>query len=131
MHFPSEMAWRWTVQALDKKKNDTVVICNYCFKDVSFANMEKAALTSHMKGNKHIERSPSEQCIKSLMSPTPAPPLIILKISLSGVLSFLPIVNYPLWSFSKLVCLESGVSSSKLPSEIILEISSSGGWSYQ
>ena len=62
-----------------------VAICNYCSKDVSVANMEEAALTSHMKGKKHVERSPSDQCIKSLMPPTPAPPLIILKISLSGV----------------------------------------------
>ena len=46
--------------------------------------MEEADLTSHMKGKKHAERSPSE----SLMQPTPAPPLIILRISLSGVLSF-------------------------------------------
>ena len=51
----------------------TVAICNYFSKGVSVANMEKAALTSHMKGKKHIERSPN-QCIKSLMSPTPAPP---------------------------------------------------------
>ena len=55
---------------------------------MTVANMEEAALTLHMKGKKHVERSPSGQCIKSLMPPTPAPPLIILKISLSGVLSF-------------------------------------------
>ena len=47
--------------------------------------MEEADLTSNMKGEKHVERSPSEQCIKSLMPPRSAPPLIILKISLSGV----------------------------------------------
>ena len=62
-------------------KIDTVAICS---KDVSVANMEEAALTSHMKGKKHIEKSPSDQCIKSLRPPASAPPLIILKISLSG-----------------------------------------------
>ena len=49
--------------------------------------MEEAALTSHMKGKKHVERSPSDQCIKSLMPLTPLP-LIILKTILSGVWSF-------------------------------------------
>ena len=43
-------------------KSDTVAICNYYFKNVSVANMEEAALTSHMKGKKHLERSPSDQC---------------------------------------------------------------------
>ena len=37
------MAWIWTVQALGKKWH----CCNYCSKDVSVANMEEAALTSH------------------------------------------------------------------------------------
>ena len=69
-------------------KNYTVAICNYCSKDVSVAIMEEATLTSHMKGKKHVERSPSDQFIKSLMPPTPVPPLIILKISLSGAWSF-------------------------------------------
>ena len=41
-----------------------VAICGYCCKDVSVPNMEEAALTSHMTGKKHIERSPSDQCIK-------------------------------------------------------------------
>ena len=50
--------------------------------------MKEAALTSHMKGKKHEERSPSHHCIKSLMPQTPAPPLIILKIRLPGVWSF-------------------------------------------
>ena len=50
--------------------------------------MEEAASTSHMKDRKHVDRSPSDQYIKSLMPPTPALPLIILKISLSGVWSF-------------------------------------------
>ena len=76
------------IQALDQKINDAVAICNYCSKDVSFANMEEAALTSHIERKKHVERSPSDQCIKSLMPPTPAPPLIILKISLLGLSSF-------------------------------------------
>ena len=71
-----------------RKKNDIVAICDYCSKDVSVANMEEAALKSHMKCKKHMERSPSDQCIKSLMPPTPASPLIILEICLSGVLSF-------------------------------------------
>ena len=65
----------------------TLAICSYC-KDFSVAIMQEAALMSHIKGKKDIERSPSEQCIKSLMPPTPAPPLIILKISFSGVRSF-------------------------------------------
>ena len=69
-------------------KKMKLAICNYCSKDVSIANLEEAALTKHIKGKKHVERSPSDQCIKSLMPPTPAPPLIILKNSLSGVWSF-------------------------------------------
>ena len=48
-------------------KNGTVAISNYCSEDVSVANMKEAALTSHKKDKKHLERSPSEQCIKSLM----------------------------------------------------------------
>ena len=68
-------------------KNGTVAICNSCSKDVSIANMEDDALTSHMKCEKHIERSPN-QCIKSLRPLMPAPPLIILKISLSGGWSY-------------------------------------------
>ena len=50
--------------------------------------MEEAALTSRIEGKKHVERPPSDQCIKSLMPPTPAPLLIILKISLLGLSSF-------------------------------------------
>ena len=69
-------------------KNDTVAICNYCSKDVSVANMEEAPLTPHMKGKKHVQRSSSDQCMKSWMPPPPASPLITLKISLSGVWSF-------------------------------------------
>ena len=68
-------------------KNTIVAIYNYCSKDVSVANMEEVALTSHMETKKHEEKSP-DQCIKSLMLPTPAPPLIILKMSFSGVRSF-------------------------------------------
>ena len=79
---------RWLEDERFKQKNDTVAICNYCFKDASVANMKEAALTSHMKGKKHEERSPSHHCIKSLMPQTPAPPLIILKIRLPGVWSF-------------------------------------------
>ena len=36
----------------------------FCCKDVSVASMGEAALTSHMKGKKHVERSPSDHCIK-------------------------------------------------------------------
>ena len=42
--------------------------------------MEETTLRSHMNSKKHVERSPSDQCIKSMMSPAPAPPLIMLKI---------------------------------------------------
>ena len=70
------------------EKNGTVAICNYCFKHVIVSSMEEAALTSHVKCKKHVEKSPSDQCIKPLMPPTPAPPLIILKISLSGGWSY-------------------------------------------
>ena len=69
-------------------KNDTVAICNYCSKDVSVANIEKVALMSNVKDKKHVDRSLSDQYIKSLMPQTPAPPLIIFKISLSGVWCF-------------------------------------------
>ena len=92
-------------------KNDTVAICNYCSKDVNVTNKEKAALTSPMKDKKLVYRSPSKQYIKSLMPPTPVPPLIIFKISLSGVLEF-PI-NYHLKSYLKLVRLWAGVTNSK------------------
>ena len=44
-----------------KKKNDTVASSNYCSKDISVASIEEAALTSHMKGKKHVERSPFDQ----------------------------------------------------------------------
>ena len=67
------------------KKNDTVAICSYCCKDVSVPSMEEAALISHMKGKKCVERSLSDQCIKSLMSSTPASPLIKLVRLESGV----------------------------------------------
>ena len=36
-----------------RKNNVTVAICKYCSKDVSVANIEEAALTSHIKGKKH------------------------------------------------------------------------------
>ena len=69
--------WLW-------KKNDTIAMCNYCSKETSVASMEEAALTSYMKDKKHTERPPSDQCIKSLVRPTPASSLIILKKKLSG-----------------------------------------------
>ena len=55
-----------------REKDETVAICNYCSKDISIANLEEATLTKHIKGKKHVERSPSDQCIKSLMPPIPA-----------------------------------------------------------
>ena len=67
-----------------RKKSSTVAICNYCSK-IDYTG--EAAFTSYMKGKKQVKRPPSYQCIKSLMLPAPAPPLIILKISLSGVWS--------------------------------------------
>ena len=65
-----------------------MTLLQYAIIAVSVANMGEAVLTSRMKGKKHVERSPSDQCIKSLMPPTSAPPLIILSISLSGGCSF-------------------------------------------
>ena len=40
---------------LGKKKKNAK--CSYCSKNISVTNMEEAALTSHMKGKKHVERS--------------------------------------------------------------------------
>ena len=68
-----------------RKKSSTVAICNYCSK---IAYTGEAAFASYMKGKKQVKRPPSYQCIKSLMLPAPAPPLIILKISLSEACSF-------------------------------------------
>ena len=65
-----------------------MTLLQYVFIALKMSMLEEAALMSYMKGKKHIERSPSNQCIKSLMPPTPAPPLIIFKVSFSGVLSF-------------------------------------------
>ena len=67
-----------------RKKSSTVAICNYCSK-IDYTG--EAAFTSYMKGKKQVKRPPSYQCIKSLMLPAPAPPLIILKIGFSGVWS--------------------------------------------
>ena len=75
------------VQPLDWEKNGIVALCNYCSKDVSFANMEEDALTSHIKGKNHVERSFSDQCIKLLRPPTPTPLMVMFKISFSGVWS--------------------------------------------
>ena len=55
---------------------------------LSVTNMEEAVLTSPMKGIKHAKTSPSDWCIKPLVPPAPTPPLIILKIGLSGAWSF-------------------------------------------
>ena len=41
-----------------RKNRNLVAICNCCSKDINVANMRKAALMSHMKGKKHVERSP-------------------------------------------------------------------------
>ena len=57
-----------------REKIGTVTLWNFWSKDVSVSNMEEAALTENMKGKNHVERSPSYQCIKPLMPPTPAPP---------------------------------------------------------
>ena len=74
LHFPSEMLeHEWFKHWIREKWH--VAICSYCSKDVSVANMEEAVLMSHIKGKKHIERSPADQCIKLLML-TPALPLI-------------------------------------------------------
>ena len=43
----------------------------YCSKDVNVANTGEAAIKSHMKSQKVVERCPPEQCIKPLMPPTP------------------------------------------------------------
>ena len=53
-----------------------------CNMQLLFADIEEAALTLHMKCQKHVERSPSDQFNKSLMPAASAPPLIILKNSL-------------------------------------------------
>ena len=70
---------------MDYGKNDTASICKHFSKDVSVTNMEQDALKSYMKGKKHINKSPFNQCDKSLMPPTTAIPLIILKTSLFGL----------------------------------------------
>ena len=38
------------VQALDQEKSNTVAVCSYCSKDVSFVNVEETVLTSHTTG---------------------------------------------------------------------------------
>ena len=106
------MSWRWAVQDWIKKINDVVAICSYCSKDVSVAIMKEAALTSHMKGKKHIERSSSDHCMKSLMLP------VWLYWKLVCLESGVPI-NNPLWSYWELVCLESGASNCQIPSQIL------------
>ena len=76
MHFPSEMLEHEWFKHWIREKWHVVAICSYCSKDVSVANMEEAVLMSHIKGKKYIERCPADQCIKLLMPPTPALPLI-------------------------------------------------------
>ena len=46
-----------------RKKNDTTAICKYCCKDINVSNMGEQALKSHMKGQKHKDRTPSNSII--------------------------------------------------------------------
>ena len=41
-----------------RKKNETVAICKYCCKVIRVGNMGEQALKSHMKGQKHKDRTP-------------------------------------------------------------------------
>ena len=49
-----------------RKKNDTTAICKYCCKDINVSNMGEQALKSHMKGQKHKDRTPSNSIISHL-----------------------------------------------------------------
>lgn len=51
-----------------RKKTETMAYCKFCSKDISIANMGESALTSHMGGKKHKERTPSND-ITSMLSP--------------------------------------------------------------
>ena len=56
-----------------RKKDDATAKCNYCFKEINVSNMGEAALTSHMKSKKHLQRTPSQQNLKSFISPPTSP----------------------------------------------------------
>ena len=47
---------------LGKKWPSGNTVCSYCSKDVSVANMKEGALTWHIKGKNHEERSLPDQC---------------------------------------------------------------------
>ena len=39
------------------KRNEAVAKCSYCCEDANVAKIDEAALTSHIRRNKHIKRS--------------------------------------------------------------------------
>ena len=43
-------------------KVDALARCKWCIKDVDVSNMGESALKSHMKGKKHIDHTPSDNC---------------------------------------------------------------------
>ena len=43
-------------------KVDTLAPCKWCIKDVEALKMVESALKSHMKGKKHINHTPSDNC---------------------------------------------------------------------
>ena len=47
------------------KKSETVATCKYCSKDINISNMGEQALKSHMNGQKHKDRTPSNKSISS------------------------------------------------------------------
>jgi len=51
-----------------RKKDDSTAKCSYCWKDISIGNMREAALTSHVKSKKHLERAPSGKIINSMIA---------------------------------------------------------------
>ena len=47
------------------KKSDSLAHCKYCVKDIDVSNMGETAIKSHMKGKKHVQKSPPAQSSKS------------------------------------------------------------------
>ena len=47
------------------KKSDSLAQCKYCVKDIDVSNMGETAIKSHMKGKKHVQKSPPAQSSKS------------------------------------------------------------------
>ena len=43
-------------------KVDTLARCKCCCKDVNISNMGESALKSQMKGKKHLNHTPSDNC---------------------------------------------------------------------